>query len=1312
MKDDQDNTGDSKDHDRSVDAMVPVQATDENGVLFSFGLFPVNVIYSSRSAVEITANNTGLYSVSIKYYAGGVSSSVVLEHLMTGPGSTAFAYNFPGYNGRTGYFELIAKQIMGGEFRKNYHIFMSDLPDIDDLSVFTNTITGSGGDATTLRLITPHGTHTFSDNFTSSGNRWSTPLRSWVNPGKYTMHAEQSVPGYSPRYSIGREFLYLTYPKVDTPANNGVVKLSSQVPVSGTWGADGQPIQVMNEGRTVQFGRVNATTSGAWGITFNANAQYPKGGSQVLNVRHVNSDNAAWTQVRVFFLAPPTIDPKSVETEMNARIEGAGHTDISGHSVDVYYDLLEGRIGAGWVVNGRWFADVQFSKPGPNVLTAVQLYGGVESERAARSVVYVKPPQPTLKFQLVGDRVELHGTGYKDALMDVHFHGNNVPFLDATVNSGIWRVAIPDSAVPGNSSFTGRQSVSNGGSGRIFSTDWVAPISVNIPTPKPSVRTPTVSGLDVTFTGTGHQWSTYTVQVVIFKNRGVTEADALRKVTVSPTRDWAETVTLPPGSYQTLHARQWVNSQYSDPVALSSVVVRSPPPILEKPEPGAIVGQTPQFIGSAYKGSKVTFSIPGILPFDTIATTLGTFNVPAKQELPPGTYTMTVKAEFGGQTSDAVTLMFTAKTPIPVITVPDDGVYDPIPTITGKGYKHCWVVIRLAGNDVELGRGPVDQDGNWKVKLPEQPLEKLLIYAVQFETQNSPNKSDATAAVTVNIQLRAPNLLVPLHNGRPERTSQFSGKALEGSTVELWIKGQSEPFMKNIPVNPGGDWDAKVSLPAGPLTLEVSVRYRGSSSAKTERVVTVVPHVPKIDTPREGGPVGAMLSISGFGFAGDDILVHRRTHLAHLATVEVTDEGTWSASVRHNMVDGDAITAMARAGAGLDSKDSIALLSALLKPPPRIIEPQPGDWTGVRPLYSGLAEPGATITVALWFDADSLLAEPTVADENGRWSVRGNKDLTEGAAWVVIRQTLEGTLSEWGESGRFMVERMPNAFEAPTVTFPLMGQEVGRWPMFEGRGVPGAEVIIYKKGEVNTILGRAWIDRQGAWAVRSLIELAVGDNFECSVHQTRDGVISKWLTPDRMFNVIQVPSRLEVPIIDTPIDDPLQQLEQQPVFSGRGIPGAEVSVYIFGPNEKELTTRVNAQGNWSVRTEFVLPVGQYSIDAKQSMDGSPSPLTARVHFTVAEKLELPVIASPATGAHISPYGVIEGTALPGTTVRLVRGGNPNVTWGQGVADAQGKWLIVLQGLPVGNFQLTGEGTKDQMRARWMTALELKVINAG
>lgn len=1195
----------------------------------------------------------------------------------------------------------------------DFNCVISPRPIIDTQLVYTNAITGSGGDSTSVSVWVHEGSQ-ISPEVTPTNSRWSLPLYSSVHPGTYLITVMQHVPGYTQRYALGKTITYLTYPKILVPRNGDVIRLSAELKVSGDFGAPRRKIQLANASKDRELGTGDADDSGRWEIKFDAASHFSVGGSITLNVRHIESIDAAWTTLSIDLLAPPIIDTTPLEVEMNARIEGTGHTGFSGHHVDLYFQGATERITGNWVKEGRWSIDVQLL-PGKHTLTAEQVHKGVTSLRAPLRVVHVRPAMPgPLQSRREGDFIFLHGTGYVGPNVKIHINLYYIDanYLSASVTNGKWDIAIPATLAPKTYAFSCRQSVDGGENTRIYSNGWTSLVEINVPTPKPTVDTPAVSTQGVTFSGLGRHWVNAKVQVVIFEGDGTTEGNVIVKIDVPSTLAWTKLVSLAPGTYSNLKARQWVNSQFSDPAPIPQVIVPSQVPGLEKPGIGAIVGQTPQLKGITYKGSVVTFSIPGVEPFTATASAEGIFDITAK-ELPPGIHTMTVTAEFGGQTSPALTRTFTVKTPVPEIITSDGDKLDPVPIIKGRGYKGGWLVIRSAENHGDLGKGPVGSGGDWSVQLAAQPLGELKIYALMFEKENSPNVSDPTEVVTVDIQLKPPTILQPAPNGKAERVSEFSGEALFRSTVELYIKGQLQPFVKDIVVGSNNTWNHIVTLPAGHTDLEVAVRYDGTLSAKADHRVSVVPAVPKNDTPLRAEKVGTPFTMSGFGDKeGDEIVIESRDSADILGSTTVLDDKTWSTTVKQTMATDLRVAVMARAGAGLDSAYTGTVQFTMLTPGPKIVEPQPGDWTGVRPLYSGLAEPGATITVALWFNSDTLLAEPTVADENGRWSVWGNQDLVEGAVWVVMRQTLDGRLSEWVESGRFMVERMPAGFEAPTVTFPLHGQEVGRWPMFKGTGVPGSEVTIFKKGDSNTALGSAKVHRNGEWEVRSQIELPVADNYECSVRQTRDGVTSAWLIPDRKFDVIQVPDGFGAAIIQAPQNDSSESHEQQPEFSGTGLAGAEVVIRLYNKTDVLAKTLVDAQGKWRVRSEVVMTVGPHEIVADQYRDGQCSTLSNTVTFTVAEKLYVPIIVSPNDNAHITPDGVIEGRALPGTVVRLVDASHVSVAYGTGVTDAQGRWLIVLKGLPVRKISLIGDGKKNELKAHWILARVFRVIDVG
>lgn len=1141
------------------------------------------------------------------------------------------------------------------------------------------------------------------------GSTWTADFTDGFVPGTYRVTAEQhSLSG------IWVSLLPLV-PQVSSPVSNSVIAVQP-ITVTGR-GYPGAVVDLVYPGGQPLKVGIQVPPSGVWTTTLDT---LPWNNELSFHtIQRINGMDSAYLdpphKLRLLGSPPLTTHSANQKVEQKITVGGLLTGPFKSGTINVYRDATSTRLGTGNVLStGGWSASITLT-PGPYTVTTSHVYSSVTSLRSAPLRLRVRPSKPTITSALNGETVRLSGTGYNgaDVLMHVHQAHSAAHYFDVPVNSGTWAKEIPGEFVPGNYQFSGKQSVSDGGSGRILNSVWADNLTVNVPTPVPTNVTVTVSGQRATFNGRGRQWGTNAVKIGIYNNgvalAGVPQADVQSNLIWNTTAN----ADLAPGSYTALTARQLVNNQWSGDSARFSMIVSSPPPQFTNPPLNTPAGQRPRISGTAWPGSAILLKVPG-KPDVPLTATGGSFFRDATEDWAPATYTITATAAFGGQTSPVASRTFTVKTPKPEITTAANAEVDLSPVLEGTGFKGCWVVIYSNVTHQPLGAGPVGQDNKWKVTLIEQVPANLTVYAIQQESQSSNNISDRTEVQTVKVRVPKPGITVPAQNGKPARGALFSGTGQYPGTVELSIKGQGQPFLKDIEVKANGTWEAKVTLPAGgPVTLEARQRQRTYASDPFERVVTVVPAVPVVDTPRNGAALGALLRISGFGYPGDTIGIYRRNRYLHLGNTTVSAAGTWSARVAHNMIAGDGISVLASAGAGLDSNLSPIFNFLLLKPAPKITEPLAGDWVGIHPLFSGLATPGASIDVASWFNTDDVLAPATIADAHGRWAVTGNKDLREGAMRVVVRQTVDGTPSEWFESGRFMVERKTAEFEAPAVHYPLLGQEVGRRPMFSGTGEPGAEVLIVKQNAMSTELGRTRVDRNGRWALRSQIELPVAITpYVYSVRQSRDGAISKWLLPHRSLVVTQVAAGFEKPVIDIPVDDATQVLERYPLFAGRGVPGAELKVYQEDEGTVLAITRVDAEGNWSVRNQFSLSQRVRRISTQQNMDGQLSAWSSTVSFNVAGKLDKPVFTYPSQNAHVSPHAVIRGTALPRGEVRLYQSGNPDKVWGRGVVDGQGQWVIVTEALPLGDFKMVGRVHAGADFSLWTTVLELRVIEGG
>ncbi|MNQ44846.1 hypothetical protein D3C85_586150 [compost metagenome] len=1211
-----------------------------------------------------------------------------------------------------------------GTFRKK-SVYVSILPAIvtpsENGTVLDRKITGTGGGSCSLKVVRPNTGTVLSPVFSASSNNWSVNLLESLASGRESIQIEQSKAGYITRYSTVRVLNLLNPPVITSPGYDAIINV--KLPVVKFRGAPGAMVTLCQSVTgLVMLDNVWLNELGEWsgpitreialGQVFTITAKQTLDG--------VASD---WgVDIKLRMLAPPNIisPTQNQFVEMRTTVSGTV-TWFARGSVHFIRDLVGTQLGHATVNDTEyWCAPLTADLvPGPYSFTAEHSYLGGRSQKATPIALKVRPPRPTLTGSTIkaGGVVEVYGNGYTGARFDLHFEGNQTPYLNALVVGGTWRVDLPATLVPGNHKFGGQQSVSDGGSGRIFNTGWTGTVlTVNVPTPVPTGTTVTVNGQRPTFSGQGRQWGSNEVKVGIFNN-----CEALVEVPLADVQgnlSWSTTAStdIAPGNYTELTSRQWVNNQCSAHSATFSMIVGSPAPEFTNPPLDTPAGQRPRISGTAWSGSDISLKIPN-KPDVPLTATGGVFFLDATEDWAPGTYTLTATAAFGGQTSATASRTFTVGTPLPHISTAANAEVDLSPVIKGTGFRGCWVVIYSNVTHQPIGAGPVGEDNLWEVTSTEQIPGNLAFYAKQQAAQDSSNISAPTTVKTVKVRVPKPEITVPAQNGKPARVSLFSGTGQYPGSVELSIKGQTPPFLKDIDVISDGTWEAKVTLPAGgPITVEARLRQKTYASDPFERVITVVPAMPVHDTPCEGEALGKLLTISGFGFPGDTIrIVRRGIQYANLVTTTVSDSGTWSVSKLHGMREPDeGISVYAFLGTGQDSTWTPIRYFNLLQPAPTITEPLAHDWVGVRPHFSGLATPGASITIASWFNTDEVLATAT-ADHNGRWAVTGYKDLPEGAMRVVVREKMDDKPpSEWMQSGRFMVERKTE-LDPPTVLHPSVGQQVGRWPMFSGTGEPGAEVLIIKQNSMSTELGRALVARNGQWSLRSKIQLPVATTpYVCSVRQSRDGATSPWLLPHPGFVVTQVSPDFAPPIIDRPADNAAQVLERMPEFSGKGMPGAELKVYARGINNALTTTRVDAEGDWTVRSELELAVwpAAYEVYAQQSMDGQLSALSPIVRFKVEEKLDKPVVTSPAQDALVSPHAVFHGTALPGAEVRLYKSGVPSSVLGRGIADEQGQWVIVTVALPLGAFRIGGAAYRGGVFSGWMTDFRLNVIDGG
>lgn len=160
---------------------------------------------------------------------------------------------------------------------------------------------------------------------------------------------------------------------------------------------------------------------------------------------------------------------------------------------------------------------------------------------------------------------------------------------------------------------------------------------------------------------------------------------------------------------------------------------------------------------------------------------------------------------------------------------------------------------------------------------------------------------------------------------------------------------------------------------------------------------------------------------------------------------------------------------------------------------------------------------------------------------------------------------------------------------------------------------------------------------------------------------------------------------------------------QYPLFSGTGIPGAQVRIaQSHNPGNILATTRVDARGKWQVLSEKVLPTGRYSVSTQQVLDGRVSSWGPNISFGI-EKANLtpPLIETPAINQPTGQYPILSGQALPGATVTIARAYAPHDILATTTADGYGKWAALpSKPLPEGKFGIGVRQHLADQRSSW------------
>ncbi|MGG7510425.1 Ig-like domain-containing protein [Plantibacter sp. YIM 135249] len=234
-------------------------------------------------------------------------------------------------------------------------------------------------------------------------------------------------------------------------------------------------------------------------------------------------------------------------------------------------------------------------------------------------------------------------------------------------------------------------------------------------------------------------------------------------------------------------------------------------------------------------------------------------------------------------------------------------------------------------------------------------------------------------------------------------------------------------------------------------------------------------------------------------------------------------------------------------------------------------------------------------------------------------------------------------------------------------------------PTFSGVGTSGGTIEVLD--ENGDLLARTVVV-DGKWS-KQVTEVIAQGLHKGTVRQILNGVATT-VAYEFTYRVVQGVS-VTYPSLDGTVD------VSRPVFSGKGEPGAQVTILNNANDAKLVDTLVDENGDWRQQSLYTLAKGAHEATATQLYNGTPT--TAPVRFTHGAQVPVtPVtVTTPAIGAVVDSKVVsFSGDGQPGAKV-VVAGATKQIC--EAEVGGNGAWSCdATIALPAGDYAFTATQT--------------------
>ncbi|WP_347927849.1 hypothetical protein [Pseudomonas helvetica] len=665
----------------------------------------------------------------------------------------------------------------------------------------------------------------------------------------------------------------------------------------------------------------------------------------------------------------------------------------------------------------------------------------------------------------------------------------------------------------------------------------------------------------------------------------------------------------------------------------------------------------------------------------------------AQAVVPPGRKGLVALQKLDGATSENSASRFFKIRPAQLVVTVTQG-DDETMEFSGAGFTDATVEIRKLSGP---GEPPLTiatvAASRWKATVSNWPPGNYTMSAIQKVSYNPDGW--ITSEPVQFVFTRALPIPTEVSHTVANYTPTFSGKGYTGATVVLLNDLGATPALPDTTVR-NGAWTSTALTPWGP-THKRNVHIRQVlndlwSDPWITVEVTIAPLAPEITITDDGlSPIitgncwpGAVVNLT----YSDSATVHKPT---------LTDD-TWTFQ-RTLPFDHDVThTVTVTQTVGSQTSESASKMFTIPLPKPVITSPEPGKDEEVGPDLIVKGDNGVKCATVKIRDAqDSSIVGSRLLTEDGPWSVTFDKLPAFRRYSIDATQSNSVRESERSEVCTFTVLLLPPSFEVPQPE-----GDLPRNSIISGRGLPGAQVSVWRQGNPEPWLREILVDDRGHWE-RPLMEFFVG-KIVIWATQTFEQQTSKD-SPLLTCNVVP-----NAPFMETPAPDAFVQ--NKVVCSGFGYTdntGDTVTVAFADAPQTELgQVQVLADRSWSMRITLARPGGIHKLIAVQSRDGfasAPSP-ERQIQLGAYQ----PQVNVPTEGRWVPEPVAFEGKGQDGVG-ELVAWFNPDQTLVDGIEIAETDWRATAQVKlrPGGNWvcfqQRLAGGTES---SRWAESARFEV----